>query len=135
MPSKMPLESQVETEVGTPIPEEVAPATSGTQLSDAAPTQLTPEQDEQLSLFVANALKMVHTPQSTDSILAEIKASPNKGVALGKISEQIVERLESEAETNGVKIDAVVSIIGALKILKQFRTSQKKMLKLLSVSL
>ena len=76
-----------------------------------------PKIQEQITIFVANGLQIIHDPKITDDILNTIKAGKDPLEAIASVTVKIVDLLERHAEQKGVKLADATKIYGANNIM------------------
>ena len=86
------------------------------------PISLTPEQQDQLDMFMANATKIIHAKGTTEQLIKQMEVTPNKAEAVGRIVVNITEKLESTAEASGANLDPIPVLAGALAIMNELVT-------------
>ena len=64
------------------------------------------DQQKAFDKFMVNALKILHTPETTDKILARISKNPESIDAVGETALDIVKRLQTSAVENNFPINA-----------------------------
>lgn len=105
------LIDSVQTPVPTPVPGQATPVTPALDQPATMPTQAPPPQSlkgqgfqtdqEEVDMFLANGMKLIHSPQSSDSLIQTIKAASDPVRGLADAGLQVIDRLEKSANTSG----------------------------------
>jgi len=66
--------------------------------------QLAPEDQEAIELFLSHGINMIHKPKISKGFITRIESSDDNIAEIADITLDIVERLESDAESNGVNL-------------------------------
>jgi len=86
------------------------------------PPQVDPAIQEQFDMFVNRGLIIIHNDKVSNDILNKVKSGGNIINGLAKTLVIVVERIESNAESAGVKIADEVKIAGANHLLSEIFT-------------
>jgi len=65
---------------------------------------LNPQDQEKLDIYVANGIKIIHSPEVSDQLVERMKASQNPIVDVADATISVVERLDSSGESRGVAL-------------------------------
>lgn len=76
-----------------------------------------PKNQEQLDMFVANGLNIVHDQKITDVILSQVQKNPDSVDAIAKATLMVINKLEDSSSSNGIKIEDGIKIVGANQIM------------------
>lgn len=81
--------------------------------------EFSPEQQDMIDNYVLNAIKIVHSPQSSDAIIESLKSINVPQAAIAKTANLVHDMIAMEAERSGKDFNAIALMMGSTEMIDE----------------